>query len=237
MTENLAVCNRCRQAKIPTIKLPFSERLIRQGLYCDECQAVVEAEEKQRKDQTRRNKTAIRAANMENLLAWVGVPKRFWHCSLENFEGKLPRRRPMFITGPAGTGKTHLAVAYLREEIIAQGAEQCKFLEAVELFLELRDSFRRDSPEDEERIIKTYTSKPFLVIDDLGAEKVSDYVRQSLYFVINRRYGEELPTVVTSNLTLDQIAEVYGERLSSRIAGMGPELVLKGRDRRWQRQK
>jgi len=77
-----------------------------------------------------------------------------------------------------------------------------------------------------------------LVLDDLGAEKVSDFVLQTLYDLLDRRYGECLETIITSNLSLDQLTVHYGshgDRLASRIAGMGPALVLKGKDRRWQR--
>jgi DNA replication protein DnaC len=58
---------------------------------------------------------------------------------------------------------------------------------------------------------------------------------KSFYLIINQRYGNEMPTIITSNLTLDQVAGNYGDRLASRIAGMGTELVLDGKDRRLQR--
>lgn len=76
---------------------------------------------------------------------------------------------------------------------------------------------------------------PFLVLDDLGTEKLSDWVQEKLYAILDWRYGQELPTLVTSNLTLAELASHYrahGPRLASRIAGMGEEVELRGRDRR-----
>ena len=55
------------------------------------------------------------------------------------------------------------------------------------------------------------------------------------YDILDRRYGECLETLITSNLTLEQLArhyESHGDRLASRIAGMGAVMVLKGKDRR-----
>ena len=86
--------------------------------------------------------------------------------------------------------------------------------------------------------LEFYRAKvPFLLLDDLGAEKVSDFTLQTLYDLLDRRYGECLETLITSNLTLGQLAEHYGlhgDRLASRIAGMGTTLAIKGKDRRWE---
>jgi len=103
----------------------------------------------------------------------------------------------------------------------------------------IRDSFGDHSGDSEKRLLDFYgTRVPFLVLDDPGAEKVSDFVLQTLYDLLDRRYGECLDTLITSNLTLEEMAVNYlshGDRLVSRIAGMGPTMVLRGKDRRWQK--
>lgn len=101
------------------------------------------------------------------------------------------------------------------------GEHHGRILEAVELFLKLRDTFSKDSPLDESGILTGYVNVPLLVLDDLGAEKVSDYVKQTLYLLINKRYGDCRDTIITSNLSLEEIGQSYGDRLASRIAGMG----------------
>jgi DNA replication protein DnaC len=81
---------------------------------------------------------------------------------------------------------------------------EAKFITAPEFLLKIRDCYSNDHPES--KIINEYSSAPMLVIDDPGAEKASEFAIQSLYVLIDRRYREQLPTIVTTNLTLPAIA-------------------------------
>jgi DNA replication protein DnaC len=69
-------------------------------------------------------------------------------------------------------------------------------------------------------------------MDDLGVEKTSEWSMQTLYTITDWRYRELRQTLVTSNLTLDEIAGKVGDRIASRIAGMCKVVELKGKDRR-----
>ena len=71
-----------------------------------------------------------------------------------------------------------------------------------------------------------------LFLDDLGAEKLTDFVRQITYFILNEREQNELTTVITSNFSLKQLDEQIDQRISSRIAGMCEILKFTGDDRR-----
>ena len=73
---------------------------------------------------------------------------------------------------------------------------------------------------------------PLLVIDDLVAEKVTDWSRAVLFSVLNDRINNKMPTIVTSNLTPAEISEVLGERIGSRLAGDFLQVEIKGEDRR-----
>lgn len=86
----------------------------------------------------------------------------------------------------------------------------------------------------EKELINYYTNTPFLILDDLGIEKVSDWTLQTLYLILNRRYEEsdERFTIITSNLGLDAISKKLDDRIGSRINGMCKILSLKGKDRR-----
>ena len=72
----------------------------------------------------------------------------------------------------------------------------------------------------------------WLAIDDIGAEKLTEFVRQITYYILNEREQRELPTLITSNFSLMEIDEMIDSRISSRIAGMCEVIKLSGKDRR-----
>jgi DNA replication protein DnaC len=73
----------------------------------------------------------------------------------------------------------------------------------------------------------TIYRKPFLVLDDLGAEKDSEHALTTLYLIIDRRNRDELPTVVTTNYTPDEIESRLGARIASRLADMKTISLMK----------
>ncbi len=146
-----------------------------------------------------------------------------------------PETPPVFIHGGAGVGKTHLAVAYLVREIQTRGEASRVFIRSVDLMNRLRDSFRSSYNQAASEIISASSRYRFLVIDDLGAGRHTDLVQEAVYDLLDFRAGHRLPTVITSNFSLDRVANHYGDfggRIVSRIVGMGEILTLKGRDRR-----
>jgi len=142
------------------------------------------------------------------------------------FEGE---KNGLFLHGPTGTGKTHLAVAVLRET----SRPRPRFVSAAELMLSLRQSFRDRARFSEEEIIDRYSDEcGVLVLDDLGVEKPSEFTVQSLNLIIERRYVAIKQTIITSNFSIGEIAERVGDRIASRIAGMCKVIELQGNDRR-----
>jgi DNA replication protein DnaC len=141
----------------------------------------------------------------------------------------LEGRGSFLISGPVGTGKTHLAIAAAR----ATG-KQFLFFPVVEVL----DAMR---PGGDELITPArLAAVSVLVLDDLGAEKPTDWTADRLYSIINRRWLEYRPTIITTNLLLGGTSSsnpaylmgAVGERLYSRLADGSIGLRLSGADRR-----
>jgi DNA replication protein DnaC len=229
-------CEDCGQENVPMIYFRNTMKCVAVESRCDACQAQFDRKEAIRLDEERRRAKVWREERIEKLLNRAGVLPRYLRCRIENFKGELSKIRPVFITGPVGCGKTHLAIGYLANEIIEKGIDAGRFVRTVDLFKEIRNTFQENRGESEMDLLEKYGKViPFLVIDDLGTEKMTDWVEQTLYDLIDRRYGECLETLITSNLSLDQLSAHYashGDRLASRIAGMGPIVKIQGPDHR-----
>lgn len=127
----------------------------------------------------------------------------------------------LFFYGKAGAGKTHLAVSIARY-IIEQKQIAVSFIRVVDLLLDIRQTYNADEgyrAENEAGLLKKYTTTPLLILDDLGAEKTSEWVRQILYQIVDSRWIDDKLIVITSNLTLRELAERFDDRISSRIGG------------------
>lgn len=195
-----------------------------------------------------------RQDNPEKHLAQIGVGKRHLPCSFENYQDgdkikaacKEFLRSPfdLVLSGGAGSGKTHLAVAILRELVrlckILDGPKAwcgddrkgC-FVSVPELLAKIRATYS-DPNGDEEGLIDKYASVKYLVLDDLGAEKSTEWSISTLYLIIDRRYREMLPTIVTTNLTVDEIGQGLSRRIASRLSS-GKVISIKAPDYRKRR--
>ena len=178
---------------------------------------------------------------IRELLRKAGVPRRFLQARRSDFdpavfnaaEGFLAGRcEGIFVHGPTGTGKTHFAVAVLSEILASSDTGLARFVTVPSLLMEIRATFKDSSPCSEEDLIRRFADLDLLVLDDLGAEKNTDWVMQTLYLIIDRRYSDMRQTIITSNHGLDGIAERVGERIASRLAGMCRIISLEGNDRR-----
>ena len=154
---------------------------------------------------------------LQSLMKNARIPRRYAHCELSNFEIHTDTQRAahqksvrlvdqfpvvekgLLFYGDAGVGKTHLAVALMREAIIRKGA-RAVFYEVRELLKLVRDTYRDSTEMSELDVLKPVFEADLLVLDDLGAEKKSDWVDETLGLVINTRYSERRLTVLTTNL-------------------------------------
>lgn len=168
----------------------------------------------------------------------IGIPKMYAGAELKQFPTTVWKAvkqigwgESVFITGPNGVGKTHLAAALSKWWAAAGLFQAGKWIPCPYMLMELRSTFNnRAGQQTEMDIVTAYGQAPYLVLDDVGAEKVTDWTLSSLYVVLNTRIDRCLPTVVTSNLDLKDLDQLE-PRIASRLAGFYP-LTLTGRDRR-----
>ena len=80
--------------------------------------------------------------------------------------------------------------------------------------------------------IEALRNVPLVVLDDIGAERPSEWVRERLLTIINARYDNELATIFTSNLTPAELNEPLGARIASRVYGLAAPVRFTGADRR-----
>jgi DNA replication protein DnaC len=170
---------------------------------------------------------ALNGEDIPRHLKKIGVGKRYIDSTLDNFVGgeqiiKYCRKwveNPcsLYLHGNYGCGKTHIATALCREIIKKKEMPKVRFVNASDLFLEIRSTFRPEG-DSELSVVDKFCSRDFLFIDDLGADKTSDWSRATMYLIIDRRDREMLPTIITSNMNPKQLAENIDGRISSRLA-------------------
>ena len=134
-----------------------------------------------------------------------------------------------------GTGKTHLAMAILRD---TWGELHGKAFLVAELLADIRRSYDPESGVVPEDVLAEAVNAPLLVLDDFGAENPTTWARETLFRLIFQRAAEHTRklTIITSNYSLGQLEGRLKEgRVPSRIAGMCDVVEMTGADRRLQR--
>jgi len=167
-----------------------------------------------------------------------------------------PSTSGVCLYGKSGTGKTTAIAMMIREYLITCASEigsadtwgidnlrlaelkkrripgigDWEFISYPEFIRSLQRSFK--SNDNSIDILAEVMDAPYLVIDDLGAEKPTDYVRQETYTLINHREMNLLPTYITTNFSLDHLDKNIDPRIASRIAGMCKIIHFEGKDKR-----
>lgn len=168
-----------------------------------------------------------------SLLEAARIPRRFRECSFHNyypkndsqywahhFGRKLVEEYPgievgLLLMGPVGVGKTHLATAILLG-LIGRGV-RCLFYESGTLLKAIQDSYNPISKTSELRVLAPVYQAEVLVLDELGATVPTDWVRDTLYQIINTRYNDKRLTIFTTNY----LDEILTEREEDRDAPRG----------------
>lgn len=136
----------------------------------------------------------------------------------------------LLLYGPPGTGKSHLAAAIVHA-LIHRGAA-CVYQSVPELLDRLRRSYDRDSADSEGKLMAALDKADLLVLDDLGAEKRTEWVESTLYRIVDARYRHRRATVITSNLSPKMMGGAIGERSWDRLLETCALCEVKGRSHR-----
>lgn len=177
--------------------------------------------------------------NVDRLLGQARIPPRYEHCALENFDirkhkdtglpnpslsaAKLYAQRfveeyptdfGLLFVGSTGVGKTHLAVAVLRELMIRKGS-RCLFYDFRDLLKEIRDSYNPVSQTSELRVLQPVLDAEVLLLDELAASDPSDWVKETLAHIINSRYNQKRVTLITTTLPFGETSSRREIRMPS----------------------
>jgi DNA replication protein DnaC len=198
-----------------------------------------------------REKSAERAA------AEARIPPRYQRCTLDTFttyqneellravatarrfsEAFPAVQKGLMLIGPPGIGKTHIAVSVLRHVIKHTGARGL-YYDTRALLRDIKSTYNPVLQLAEMDVIRPVMEAELLVLDDLGAERLTDWVEETMSLVVNTRYNERRPTIFTSNYEdipdpgdMNSLLVRVGFRLHSRLREMCEFLEYDGPDYR-----
>ena len=227
-------CGKCHTPKQSRVVILGRERTP----FCL-CKCMEEAENARRKAeelQQKMHKYKGEAFDDNELLKWtfanddgadsktMNVAKKY----VENFPKFLKDGKGLLFYGKVGTGKTY-AAASIVNALIEQGYP-CRATKFTTIANELGATFDK-----KQEYLNRFKRYALLVIDDLGVERNSEYMKEIVWSVIDSRYLSGLPLIVTSNLSIDEIKKpqtMADQRIYSRIIEMCHPVSVDGADRR-----
>lgn len=181
------------------------------------------------------------------------LPKRYENCHFHNYKPQTPSQERAFkfamsltmeypaveqgllLMGTVGVGKTHLAVSVLKG--LTERGFNCLFYEFGTLLKEIQDSYNSNTKTSELGVLAPVLNAEILVLDELGASKPTDWVRDTMAHIINSRYNDRKLTIFTTNYLDDRkhekdetLEDRVGVRLRSRLYEMCRTVEISGPD-------
>lgn len=232
--EGRLICGKCH-----TPKTSFTEILGKRYSMPIRCKCKKDADESEEREK-----------RLYQLLSSSGIPEKFKDATFaklqtdeenakavrslkryaDNFAELKKNNQGVLIFGSVGTGKTHIAVC-AAHEIINQGY-YVKFISLPQLL----QSAKPLNSYEEDRIIREVESAELLIVDDLGAERNTDYALEFVYNIINTRCNSKKPLIVTTNLSFNEMSttdDLRHARIYDRVFEACPyPIEFKGKSKR-----
>ena len=171
-------------------------------------------------------------ARTSSLVASARIPRRYDECDFDSYFPLNPSQEAalmfarrvadefpnldvgLLLMGTCGVGKTHLSVSILKA--LLEKNIPCLFYDFRDLLKEIQDSWNAQTQTSEMDILASVYEAEVLVLDELGASKPTEWVKDTMTHVINKRYNDRKVTIFTSNY-LDAKANPYDETLTERV--------------------
>lgn len=143
----------------------------------------------------------------------------------DSFDDALKTGRSAVFIGMPGTGKTHLAVG-IGLRIMHRDSRSVLFSTVMRAIRRIRNTWGRNSEESETDAIAAFTTPDLLILDEVGIQCGTDNEKLLIFDMLNERYENRRPTLLLSNLPLEEVKAYLGERIYDRLREDGGETVV-----------
>lgn len=185
----------------------------------------------------------IKLRSLVSKLEGSGLKKRHWNKTFDNYIADTEQKQKalskcrklteqikksqevnnLIMIGGVGTGKTHLASSILRDLI--ENGKRCELWTLIDIIRSLKATWKKDAVCSEDEMLDHFSTLPLLIIDEVGVQFGSDTEKMFVFDIINGRYENMLPNVIISNLDIEGVKDIIGERCIDRLREDGGQVV------------